>query len=79
MTDETTRTCVECQGAMSPIIVMDKDRCGSTGPGPQSLTYRRPDDSRSFGTGKYPTEGTVLAFMCGDCGWITLYGGAPDA
>jgi hypothetical protein len=76
---EASKTCVECQGAMSPIIVMDKDRYGSTGPGPQSLSYRLPDDSRSFWTGAYPTEGTVRAFMCGACGRIALYGCAPGA
>ena len=79
MTNEATKTCAECQGTMSPIIVMDKDRYGSLGPGPQSLEYRRPDDSRSFWTGRYPTAGKVSAFMCSDCGRIALYGDAPDA
>ena len=79
MTDNASRTCLECKGEMSPIIIMDKDRYGSTGPGPQSLEYRRPDDSRSFWTGRYPTAGPVLAFMCGGCGRIALYGSAPDA
>ena len=79
MTDEASRTCVECQGLMSPIIVMDKDHYGNLGPGPQSLEYRLPEDSRSFWTGKYPTAGRVQAFMCGGCGRITLYGCAPDA
>jgi hypothetical protein len=64
---------------MSPIIVMDKDHYGSTGRGPQSLTYRQPDDTRSFWTGAYPTAGTVRAMMCSACGRIALYGGAPDA
>jgi hypothetical protein len=75
MTVEASKTCVECQGAMSPIIVMDKDRYGSMGP----ATYRLPDDTRSFWTGAYPTAGTVRAFMCGACGRIALYGCAPGA
>ena len=79
MTVEASKTCVECQGAMSPIIVMDKDRYGNTGPAPQSLTYRLPDDKRSFWTGAYPTAGTVRAVMCSACGRIALYGGTPDA
>lgn len=79
MTDEASKTCVECQGSMSPVIVMDKDHYGNTGPGPQPLQYRRPEDSRSFWTGKYPTAGPVRAFMCEGCGRIALYGGAPDA
>ena len=74
MRNVTSKTCVECQGAMSPIIVMDNGRYGV-----QTLEYRRPDDSPSFWTGKYPTAGRVLAMMCGDCGRIALYGAAPDA
>jgi hypothetical protein len=79
MADEASKTCVECQGTMSPIIVMDEGRHGNLGPGPQSLEYRQAGDSRSFWTGKYPTAGQVRAFMCGDCGRIALYGNAPDA
>lgn len=76
MKNDASKTCLECQGAMSPIIVMDKDRWGSTGPGPQSIEYRLPEDSRSFWTGKYPTAGSVRAFMCANCGRIALYGSA---
>ncbi len=79
MTNDASKTCVECQGVLSPIILMDKDRYGSTGPGPQSIEYRLPGDSRSFWTGKYPTAGPVRAFMCANCGRIALYGSAPDA
>ncbi|HUQ69686.1 MAG TPA: hypothetical protein VM165_09195 [Planctomycetaceae bacterium] len=79
MSDEVAKTCLECQGALSPIIVMDKDNYGSTGPGPQGIEYRRPDDSRSFWTGAYPTAGRVRAFLCESCGRIALYGAAPDA
>ena len=77
MTDGA-RTCSECQGEMSPIIIMDKDRHGNFGPGPQQLEYRQPHDTRSFWTGKYPTAGRVQAFMCGGCGRIALYGAAPE-
>ena len=79
MTDEASRTCVECQGAMSPIIIMDKDRYGNTGPGPRGLEYRQAEDSRSFWTGKYRTAGLVQAFICGACGRIAMYGSEPDA
>ena len=80
MADEVSRTCVECQGSMSPIIIMDKTHSHlypqrSTGP----LEYRLPDDRLSFWTGRYPTAGQVLAFMCEGCGRIALYGGKPDA
>lgn len=75
MSDEPQRTCVECQGRMSPIVVMDK--LGRSYP--SSLEYRQPDDRLSFWTGKYPTAGLVQAFLCQECGRIALYGGKPDA
>ena len=64
---------------MSPIIIMDQNRWGRTGPGPQSLEYRQPEDHRSFWTGKFATTGRVSAYMCGQCGRIALYGIAPKA
>jgi hypothetical protein len=79
MSEAMTRTCVECQEPMTPIVIMDKLH-----PGPTkhrytgSLEYRLPDDNLSFRTGKYPTAGSVRAFMCEGCGRITLYGGAPE-
>jgi hypothetical protein len=79
MADEASKTCVECQGTMSPIIVMDKDSFGMTPRGPQPLEYRLPDDRRSFWTGKYPTAGQVRAFLCAGCGRIALYGGEAGA
>ena len=77
--DSEAKVCIECRGAMSPIIVMDKDRHGNFGPGPQPIEYRLPEDSRSFWTGTYPTAGQVRAYMCSGCGRIALYGSAPDA
>lgn len=79
MADETTRTCIECRGEMSPIMIMDRDSFGTWSKAPQPLAYRRPDDSRSFWTGAYPTSGLVRAFMCGTCGRISMYGTPPDA
>lgn len=76
--DEVSRVCVECQGAMFPIIIMDKlhpvptaHRHAST------LEYRLPDDRLSFWSGKYPTAGKVHAFLCEGCGRIALYGAMP--
>ena len=73
------RTCVECQGSMSPIVIMDiapgLARRAVAGP----LTYRLPDDCVSFWTGKYPTSGVVQAYICAGCGRIALYGDKPDA
>ena len=61
---------------MSRILIMDKFLAGAARHrGTQSLEYRLPDDRLSFWTGEYPTAGEVLAFMCGGCGRIALYGG----
>ncbi len=73
------RTCVECQGSMSPIVIMDVApgiaRRATAGP----LTYRLPDDRVSFWSGKYPTAGVVRSYLCEGCGRIALYGDMPDA
>ncbi len=78
------RTCVECQGSMYPIFIMDLApgglaRRAVAGP----LTYRLPEDRASFWTGQYPTTGLVQSFMCAGCGRIAMYGCAanpePDA
>ncbi len=80
MDDHDSRICIECQGTMAPVIVMDKLH-----PGPTkhrhvgSLEYRLPDDRLSFWTGKFTTAGNVRAFMCAGCGRIGLYGEAPGA
>lgn len=74
MADELSRTCIECQGVMSPIVVMDKFH---PGPGRHlyagELEYRLPEDRLSFWTGKYPTAGYIQAFLCASCGRISLY------
>ena len=80
MADESTRKCAECRGPMLPIVIMDK--VGNTftkHAAVSEMEYRQPDDSRSFWTGKFPTAGKVRAFLCGDCGRISLYGEAPDS
>jgi hypothetical protein len=80
MANEVSRTCVECQGSMHPIILMDK-----LYPGPTqhrytgALEYRLPDDRLSFWTGRYATAGTVRGFLCESCGRIALYGDKPEA
>ena len=80
MTDKA-RTCTECQGAMSPVVIMDKNNHGNFVPSqqPQQLEYRQPDDRKGSWTGKYPSAGQVQAFMCEGCGRIALYGAPPDA
>lgn len=80
MAAENSRTCVECQGAMSPVIIIDMAPGGLTRHAyAGELTYRLPDDRVSFWTGQFPTAGKVQAFLCEGCGRIALYGGKPDA
>jgi hypothetical protein len=78
MSSEISKKCIECQGPMAPIVVMDKDHYGVVG-APQELEYRQPDDKRGFWTGKYSTAGLVRAFMCESCGRIALYGAMPNS
>jgi hypothetical protein len=77
MADEV-RTCVECQGSMSPIVIMDLAPGLARRAVAGSLTYRLPEDRVSFWTGQYPTTGVVRAFMCAGCARIALYGCAAD-
>jgi hypothetical protein len=74
MPDEPKRVCIECQGVMTPIVVMDRDSFGTVTHEPQPLAYRLPDDKRSFWTGQYATAGLVQSFMCQGCGRIAMYG-----
>lgn len=59
---------------MSPIVIIDVAPGVSKHAVAGPLTYRLPDDRVSFWTGKYPTQGVVQAYLCGECGRIALYG-----
>lgn len=72
------RTCVECQGTMSPIVIMDVAPGLGRRAVAETLSYRLPDDQVSFWTGKYPTAGAVQAYLCAVCGRIALYGKTPE-
>lgn len=76
MDGDASKTCFECQGTMSPIVIMDRVHHAGA---PPELQYRQPDDRRSFWTGWYPTAGRVQAYLCGECGRIALYGQPPPA
>jgi len=77
MSGETSRICSECQGAMSPIEIMDKVSPDNVSRSSRELEYRQPDDKRSFLTGKFPSTGKVLACLCEGCGRIALYAWEP--
>lgn len=78
MADEVQRTCAECQGSMSPIVIMDMAPGMASHAVVGPLEYRLPDDRVSFWTGRYPTAGVVRAYLCAGCGRIALYGDNPD-
>jgi hypothetical protein len=78
MAHEMSRSCGECQGAMAPVIIMDQSPGIARHTVAIPLQYRLPDDRVSFWTGKYPTAGSVRAFMCESCGRIALYGAQPE-
>ena len=74
------RPCVECQGAMSPIVIMDMlPRLSDGLPVDGPLMYRLPGDRASFWMRRYPTAKVVQAYLCAGCGRIALYGRALDA
>ena len=56
------------------IRLIDKGQHGSHGEFEYSVPNARPD----FLTGQYPVKGTVAAYMCGQCGRVTLYGQPKD-
>jgi hypothetical protein len=78
MEETATKTCLECGGVMSPIVIMDKTYPMNSYRSAKMLEYRRPDDKLSFWTGKFPSGGAVQAFLCEDCGRISLYGVVPE-
>jgi hypothetical protein len=71
---EGPRACIECQGELNPIVIIDRTHREAYG-----LAYRQPDDRRSFWTGQYATAGPVEAFICRECGRIALYGSPAEA
>jgi len=70
MSDQPARTCSDCDGELQAIVVMDVGHQGAVG----QLQYYSSGDKRSFWTGRFPTAGTVQAFLCQDCGLISLFG-----
>lgn len=66
---EDVPTCVECDGRMAPIRILDRNYRTV-----ESLNYTLPGAKQSFWTGRFPEAGVVEAMMCADCGRITLFG-----
>jgi len=64
------RLCPDCGAASHPI------RLNVPSPGHVSgtLNYSLPDARPNFWTSQYPTQGSVDAYLCEQCGRIALYG-----
>lgn len=76
MTEPHAIPCPGCPGRALEIRILDR----SLGPEPNSLEYALPDASRGFWSGQLPVAGRVVAFLCGHCGRIQLFGRpAPGA
>lgn len=66
-----TKKCLECEGVMNPIRVIDH----SYGTSEFELAYSASDRTKNNWGGSYFKElGSVKAWMCDDCGAIRLYG-----
>jgi hypothetical protein len=55
---------------MQPIRLIDKSHYQMHA----ELEYTVPEAERSFWTGQYAVEGSVVAYMCPGCGRVLLYG-----
>lgn len=73
MSESESRTCTDCNGAMTEIRLIDKGQ-GLT---PQEAEYGPLGAKPAFWSGKVPVAGKIRGFMCSDCGLIKLYG-VPD-
>jgi hypothetical protein len=62
--------CLECSGEMLEIKLIDKGHFDNRG----ELIYASADAKIGFWSRKFPHEGRVKAYMCGECGRIALYG-----
>lgn len=65
-----TKKCLECEGVMKPIRVIDHAHSFEAG----ELTYTAAERTQSLLVSFYEKLGSVKAWMCDDCGAIRLYG-----
>ena len=71
MTTSAAKACSDCGGTVTEIRLIDK---GFGHGSHQDLEYALAEAKRGVWTSQFPVEGKVAAFMCGQCGRISLYG-----
>ena len=70
MSTPAEQICPDCEAAMSEIRLIDK----AHGNAHRDVEYALADSKRGFWLGRFPIEGRITGFMCGECGRIVLYG-----
>ncbi len=70
MSESIEKSCPDCNEAMTEIRLIDKAHSNVH----QDVEYALAVAKRGFWLGRFPVEGKVAAFMCGQCGRIILYG-----
>ena len=63
------KRCPDCGHTLQRIQMIDKVQTGHSYP-----EYAVGEAERSFWTAKFPVEGRIASYMCGQCGRIMLYG-----
>ena len=71
MTTSAEKACSDCGGKATEIRLIDK---GFGHGSHQDLDYALAEAKRSVWTSQFPLAGKVAAFMCNQCGRISLYG-----
>ena len=69
--DDTVRRCSDCRTALRRIRLMLQQNLRGL---QADLRYGSAEAKASWITGRYPSEGTVVAWICPGCGRILLYG-----
>jgi hypothetical protein len=73
MNPSGTKKCPDCTFTMRRIKLFDRV-AGKGAPPDGELYYAAADANRTSGSGKYPLQGNVVAYLCGSCRRIVLYG-----
>ena len=68
------RLCPDCKIELAPIRILDG--LGDQGHG-SALQYASPAAKRNIWSGRYPVQGAIGGFLCGECGRVLLYAELP--
>jgi hypothetical protein len=68
---EASRKCLDCDGPMSEIKIIDKQGATAEAAG---LEYAATDAERGFWSGAYPKDGKISTYLCQECGAVRMFG-----